>query len=159
MLGLYNMALADAHLLGAHLVGDEIGNVHLNGKGQIQQPLLQRQLKRAVGGIQGDHRIVRLGLHRQHLSGQQAAGGHQRIAGDPLLNVFIDRGLHPIHPDGIGQLGSRPRPRKRAARAKELHSKHDRQYHHHDDHQQVHSINLSKKPSLFVYHLLQPPRL
>ena len=46
-----------------------------------------------------------------------------------------------------------------AAAAQELHAHDHRGNHDHQDHDQIHNIDLTKQSSLFVDHLLQPPRL
>src|SRR5699024_2369165 len=111
-----------------------------------------------VGGIHGGG--VGAALHRLHsdnMAVQHLAGGHQ-LSGDVFLNILIDLRLHALHQDGVPHRGLGGVDGAAAA-AQELHAHDHRGNHDHQDHDQIHNIDLTKQSSLFVDHLLQPPRL
>ena len=155
------MALAYPHFLGADLSGDGVCHIALHSEGQIQQALVSGNSHGVPRGADRNITAVRRGLHTGNLAVQQFAGGHQGGGDIVGLDALINCRLDTLHQHGIFHmmLGGAAARDAAAARLEELHAQNHRRNNDHQDHQQIHDVDFAKQSSLFIYHLLQPPRL
>jgi len=147
------MGLTHTHLLGADLCGNGVDHVALDGEEQVYGALIHRNFQGAVSGIHRHGLLMGPRLHRNHLAIQHLAGGHQ-LAGDVFLDIVVDLLLHTLDQHGIGYLGLAGIDAAAPVLAQELHAQHHYGHKDHQNHQQIHNVELAKQSSLFVYHLL-----